>query len=56
MDACDGSVIGCRRFCSRVSPLLNTQVERLAREQPACRQTIWSLCSRWIGTNEATPP
>ncbi|MEH2516327.1 hypothetical protein V1279_001900 [Bradyrhizobium sp. AZCC 1610] len=56
MDARDGSFFngGVGAFVRALTPPLDAPTEQLAREQPACLQTMFlSLC---IGTNEAAPP
>jgi hypothetical protein len=47
MDACEGSVMGGdANALVRVAPLLDTLIEQVVREQPACLQTLCSSCRR----------
>lgn len=48
MNACEGSVIGggVGAFVRALTPLLDTPIEQLVREQPACLQTLCSPCRR----------
>jgi hypothetical protein len=48
MDACEDSVMGegVSAFVRALLPLLDTMIEQLVREQPACLQTICSPCRR----------
>jgi hypothetical protein len=58
MDACDGLVIGggVSAFARAFTPLLDTLIEQLVREQPSVPANPLFFLSPWIGTNEAAPP
>jgi hypothetical protein len=57
MDACEGSVIG-RGISAfvRATPLLDTLIEQLVREQPAWLANPLFSLSSCSGTNAAAPP